>query len=68
MAVGVQFCSLICDIFFTFAPNMDRWDGSIEHPQSMFLSQNKKNNVYPVNPTSCYEVPGCLSQGLVEVI
>ena len=25
--------------------------GSNEYPQSMFLSRNKKNNVYPVNPS-----------------
>ena len=24
-----------------------RWGGSNEYPQSMFLSQNKKNNLYP---------------------
>ena len=28
-----------------------RWGGSNEYPQSMFLSRNKKNNVYPVNPS-----------------
>ena len=28
-----------------------RWGGSNEYPQSMFLSKNKKNNVYPVNPS-----------------
>ena len=26
-----------------------RWGGSNEYPQSMVLSRNKKNNVYPVN-------------------
>ena len=27
-----------------------RWGGSNEHPQSMLLSRNKKNNVYPSKP------------------
>ena len=29
--------------------------GSNEYPQSMFLSRNKKNNVYPVNPSLLYK-------------
>ena len=28
--------------------------GSNEYPQSMFLSRNKKNNVYPCKPQFCY--------------
>ena len=28
-----------------------RRGGSNEYPQSMFLDRNKKNNVYPVNPS-----------------
>ena len=47
------------DIFHISAQNIDcrylleppRWGGSNEYPQSMFLSRNKKNNVYPVNPS-----------------
>ena len=43
------------DIFHISAQNIDcgytleppRWGGSNEYPQSMFLSRNKKNNVYP---------------------
>ena len=43
------------DIFHIFAQNIDcgytleppRQGGSNEYPQSMFLSRNKKNNVYP---------------------
>ena len=31
------------------------WSGSNEYPQSMFLSRNKKNNVYPVNPVLLYK-------------
>ena len=27
------------------------WGSSIENPQSMFLSRNKKNNVYPTKPS-----------------
>ena len=43
------------DINHISAPNIDcgysleppRWGGSNEYPQYMFLSRNKKNNVYP---------------------
>ena len=43
------------DIFHMSAQNIDCWyslepprrGGSNEYPQSMFLSRNKKNNVYP---------------------
>ena len=46
------------DIFHISAPNIDcgyplelpRRGGSNAYPQSMFLSRNKKNNVYDVNP------------------
>ena len=31
-----------------------RRGGSNEYPQSMFLSRNKKNNVYPCKPQFCY--------------
>ena len=31
-----------------------RWGGSNEYPQSMFLSRNKKNNVYPSKPQFYY--------------
>ena len=31
-----------------------RWGGSNEDPQSMFLSRNKKNNVYPIKPQFYY--------------
>ena len=48
-----------CDIFHISSQNIDcgyslempRWGSSNEYPQSMFLSRNKKNNVYPVNPS-----------------
>ena len=46
------------DIFLISAQNIDcgysleppRRGGSNEYPQSMFLSRNKKNNVYPCKP------------------
>ena len=47
------------DIFQNSTQNMDcrysleppRRGGSNEYPQSMFFSRNKKNTVYPVNPS-----------------
>ena len=50
------------DIFHIFAHNIDCgylletpwWGGSNEYPQSMFLSRNKKNNVYPCIPQFYY--------------
>ena len=50
------------DIFHIFAQNIDcgyslelpRRGGSNEYPQSMFLSKNKKNNVYPCKPQFYY--------------
>ena len=49
---------MIDDIFITFALNIDcgsllelpQCGGSNKHPQSMFLSQNNKNNVYSKKP------------------
>ena len=50
------------DIFHISAQNIDcgylleppRRGGSNEYPQSMFLSRNKKNNVYPCKPLFYY--------------
>ena len=50
------------DIFHTSAQNIDcgysleppRRGGSNEYPQSMFLSRNKKTNVYPCKPQFYY--------------
>ena len=50
------------DIFHISAQNIDcgyslelpRQGGSNEYPQSMFLSRNKKNNVYPCKPQFYY--------------
>ena len=46
------------DIFHSFVQNIDcgysleppRRGGSNEYPQSMFLSRNKENNIYPCRP------------------
>ena len=35
-----------------YALERPRQGGSNEYSQSIFLSRNKKNNVYPVNPSS----------------
>ena len=50
------------DIFHISAQNIDcgysleplRWGGSNEYPQSMVLSRNKENNVYPCKPQFYY--------------
>ena len=50
------------DIFHISAQNVDygnsleppRRGGSNDYPQSMFLSRNKKNNVYPCKPQFYY--------------
>ena len=50
------------DIFHISAQNIDcgyslelpRGGGSNEYPQSMFLSKNKKNKVYPCKPQFYY--------------
>ena len=50
------------DIFHISAQNIDcgylleppQRGGSNEYPQSMFLSRNKKNNVYPCKPQFYY--------------
>ena len=50
------------DIFQISAQNIDcgysleppRWGGSNEYPQSMLLSRDKKNNVYPCKPQFYY--------------
>ena len=50
------------DIFHISVQKLDCWyslepyrrGGSKEYPQSMFLSRNKKNNVYPCKPQFYY--------------
>ena len=54
------------DIFHISAQNIDcgylleppQPGGSNEYPQSMFLSRNKNNNVYPCKPQFCYTKVG----------
>ena len=54
-----NFQILNTDIFQISAQNIDCWclleppqqGGSNKYPQYMFLSRNKINNVYPVNPS-----------------
>ena len=56
----------ISDNFHISAQNIDcgysleppRLGGSNEYPQSMFLSRNKKNNVYPFKPQFNYTKVG----------
>ena len=33
-----------------YSLELPQWGSSNEYPQSMFLSRNKKNNVYPCKP------------------
>ena len=50
------------DIFHISAQNTDGWcssdpprqGGSSKYPQSLFLSRNKKNNIYPSKPKFYY--------------
>ena len=54
------------DIFHISAQNTNSWNsleppqwgGSIEYPQSLFLSKNKKNNVYHCKPEFYYVKAG----------
>ena len=56
----------ICDNFHISAQNIDcgysleppHRGGSNEYPQSIFLSRNKKNNVYPFKPQFYYTKVG----------
>ena len=57
-----KFAEKNSDFFYISAQNIDcgysleppRRGGSKEYPQSMFLSRNKKNNVYPFKPQFYY--------------
>ena len=49
------------DIFHISAQNIDceySFEPPNEYPQSMFLSRNKKNNVYPCKPRFYYTKVG----------
>ena len=62
----VNFQTKNSDIFLISAQNIvcgyslepPRRGGSNEYPQSMFLSRNKKNNVYPCKPQFYYTKVG----------
>ena len=43
------------NIYCGYSLEPPRRGGSNEYPQSMFLSRNKKNNVYPCKPEFYYE-------------
>ena len=61
------------DIFHISAQNIDfgcsleppRRGGSNEYPQSIFLSRNKKNNVYPCKPQFYYIIIGPIVESLI---
>ena len=55
----MKFSDKNSDIFHVSAQNIDcgyslEPGGSNEYPQAMFLSRNKKNNVYPSKPQFYY--------------
>ena len=39
---------------YEYSLGLPQWGGSKEYPQSMFLSRNKKINVYPCKPQFYY--------------
>ena len=63
------------DIFHISVQNIDcgysleppRRGGSNEYPQSMFLSRNKKNNVYPCKPQFYYIKVGFKGVKIIKV-
>ena len=68
------------DIFHIFVPNIDCGYslepphrglglglGSNEYPQSMFLSRNMKNNVYPCKPQFYYIKVGFKGVRVIQV-
>ena len=46
----IFFIILLKNIDFGYSLELPRQGGSNEYPQSMFLSRNNKNNVYPCKP------------------
>ena len=42
------------NIYYGYSLELPRRGSSNEYPQSMFLSRNKKNNVYPCKPQFYY--------------
>ena len=56
------------NIDFGYTSEPPRRGGSNEYPQSMFLSENEKNNVYPCKPQFCYiKVGGGGAEGVKRV-
>ena len=43
-----------------------RWGGSNKYPQSMFLSRNKKNKVYPCKPQIYYIKVGYKGVNIIQ--
>ena len=52
--IQIFFIFLLRNIDFGYSLEPPRRGGSNEYPQSMFLSRNKKNNVYPYKPQFYY--------------
>ena len=50
LAVHISAQNIDCEYLL----ELPHQDGSNEYPQSMFLSRNKKNNVYPCKPQFYY--------------
>ena len=50
----IFFIFLLKNINCGYSLEPPRWGGSNKYPQSMFLSRNKKNNVYPCKPQFYY--------------
>ena len=42
------------NIDYGYSLELPQWGSANEYPQSMFLSRNKKNNVYPCKPQFYY--------------
>ena len=70
-----MFSDKYSDIFYISAQNIDcgysleppRRGGSNEYPQSMFLSRNKKKNVYPCKPQFYYMKVGFKGVKIIKV-
>ena len=62
---GYSFVELLClDCGYSLEP--PRRGGSNEYPQSMFLSRNKKNNVYPCKPQFYYVNSAVLGVEIIQ--
>ena len=71
-----KFADKKSDIFLISAQNIDcgyslelpQQGSSNEYPQSMFLSRNKKNNVYPCKPQFCYIKVGFKGVKIIYIV